>query len=371
MDERRVKDKKRGAVLIITFMVITMLVIISVGMFLRMLSESRSSERHRDAAVAFYLAEAAVDSAIAQLPANLAPATGVLLGTGNGIGRYSFTITPLVAGSEWEITGTGYVPDVAPVRAQKTIKAVVAKIDLADFFWNNAITSSGPVDFDGAKATTVTNDEPDAPPLEFHDVLSGHDITDPWDGASPDRIKEDDSNLSKDLPLLDFTSLLGEPGGAEEHSAYWQQEHDPNGYTHVTSGYDSNMPPTFWFDKPDPADPTTWIPNIVYINGDLALPKGGAGAKNMGGFIIVGGNVIQNVDLSGNVIVDGCIYTRGKFEFTGGGGVSNILGGVWAGNAGCNIGGSVTITYNKTYMDAIRYKLEPSTVVQLISWREE
>jgi len=136
MDDKKISGKKRGAILIITFMVIVMLVIISMGIFVRMFSESRAAERHRDNAVAFYLAEAAVDSAIAQLPSNLSPANGVPLGSGNGVGKYSFTITTLVAGKEWEITATGYVPDAATARAQKTIKAVVAKKDLADFFWD-------------------------------------------------------------------------------------------------------------------------------------------------------------------------------------------------------------------------------------------
>jgi len=337
MDDKKISGKKRGAILIITFMVIVMLVIISMGIFVRMFSESRAAERHRDNAVAFYLAEAAVDSAIKQLPSNLAPATGVVLGTGNGIGRYSFTITTLAAGSEWEIVGTGYVPDIAAARAQKTIRAVVAKRELGDFFWENAITSAGPVNFNGNKFVVTS-------PPGYWDVRYGNTIFDDHDRIEADKeIK--DTNVSP-LPLLDFQNLLAIAAAQN----------------HVYTGYDSSMPTTFYYDQ------AAGIPNVVYIQGELDI----SGKTKVGGFIIVGGDVIQNVDISGNAAIDGCIYTRGSFRNTGGGNQSiNINGGIWAGDAGCTLNGSIVVAYNKEYMDAIRYNLNPSTVIQLISWREE
>ena len=338
MDIKKVSGEKRGAVLIVTFMVIAILVIISIGMFLRMISESRTAERYKDAAGAFYAAEAAIDSAITQLPSNLSPATGVSLQDPNGnvIGKYSFTIASIIAGEKWEIVGTGYaVGKVGETRAQKTIKAVVSKKDLGDFFWDNAILSAGNVTFKGT-AYSVTGDVRFAGSISGEDQIPAEDVIHDT-GVAP-------------LPLLDFQYLLNKAASQG----------------HVYTGYDSSMPTTFWFDQSDP-DPTKWIPNVVYIQGDLRL----SGSKDkVGGFLIVGGDVIQNVDVTGSATVDGCIYTRGYFQNKGGGNQLNINGGIWAGT-NCNLTGNVTVTYNKTYMDAIRNNIDPTTEIQLISWREE
>lgn len=335
MDEKKARGKKRGAILIITFMVVVMLVIISMGMFVRMFSESRAAERHRDNAVAFYMAEAAVDSAIRQLSlssSNTAPSSGIL-GTGNGAGRYSFTITTFIFRSAWEVVGTGYVPSAGAPRAQKTIKAVLAKKDLSDFFWDNAITSAGPVVFNG-DAYTVTS------PDGKWDVRYGTTIS--GDDEIPLEKKAEDPNVSP-LPRLDF-ELLQEMAAAQNH---------------VYTGYDKDMPQTFWN--------INGQPNIVYITGTLDM----TGQETIGGFIIVGGDVITDVDMTGNSSIDGCIYTRGHFQNKGGGNQLNINGGLWAGDAGCTLNGSITITYNEEYMNAIRSIPLIGADVQLISWREE
>ena len=331
MNEKRTGGKKRGAILIITFMAIVVLVIISIGMFLRMFSESRAAERHKEANEAFYLAEAAIDTAIAKLPSNTSPEANVALGKGN----YSLTITVLEAGKKWKVVGTGRIPAAAPFRAQKTIEAFLEKKELGDFFWDNVILSAGNVTFKG-NAYSVTGN------VRFAGSISGDD-------RIPDENVIPDSSVAP-LALLDFQYLLN----------------IATAQNHVYSGYDSSMPQTFWYDKSDP-DPTKWVPNVVYIQGDLKLS--GVNAK-AGGFVIVGGDVIQNVDVTGSATVDGCIYTRGYFQNKGGGNRLNINGGIWAGT-NVNLTGDVTLTYNKQYMDAIRTIINPSTEIQMISWREE
>lgn len=332
MDEKKILARKRGAILIITFMAITVFVIISLGMFLRMLSESRAVERYKEATEAFYLAEAAIDTAVSKLPSNTAPESGVALGGG----RYSLTITVLEAGKKWKAVGTGYIPDMPPnARAQKTVEAFIEKKELEDFFWNNAILSAGNVTFKG-NAYTVNGD------VRYANSISGESE------IPPENIIHDPT--VSPLALLDFQYL----------------RNIASGQNHVYSGYSSSMPTTFWFDTSDP-DPTKWIPNVIYIEGDLRL----SGINDrVGGFIIVGGDVIQNVDVTGSATIDGCIYTRGYFQNKGGGNQLTINGGIWAGT-NANLTGNVTVTYNQTYMDAIRMNINPSTEVQLISWREE
>jgi hypothetical protein len=91
------------------------------------------------------------------------------------------------------------------------------------------------------------------------------------------------------------------------------------------------------------------------------------GNISAGGFFVVGGEVVYDATISGNVGIDGAIYTRGRFTINGGGNALNVDGGVWASNATLN--GAVEIEYNQEYMNAIR-NLNIDTDFQISSWKD-
>lgn len=318
--------RKRGSVLIVTFLVITVLVILSVSMLARIIGETRSAERHKESTEAFYLAEAAIDEAIAKLPSNSAPETGVSLGTG----KYSLTIYTIEAGKKWRVIGEGFVPNVPPnARATCRIEAFLQKKDLEENFWNNAIYSAGNVSFSGT-AYSVTGD------VRYAGSISG-------EGNIPLENRKPDPSINP-LTSLDFDYL--------KQIAISQNNYYETG--------DTSYPPSFWYNEAE------GIPNVVYIETDLIM----RGNTSVGGFVVVGGNIVQDVEITGNASIDGCVYTRGYFRNLGGGSSLNINGGVWAGNY-VDLRGSIVAQYNQAYMDAIRYEIDPSADVQIISWRKE
>lgn len=338
MNKNKILSGNGGIFLIVVLFVVLVLSTLSIGMMLRMVTETRANEHHRDSTEAFYLAEAAIDKAIAKLPSNTSPETGVSLGRG----KYSLVISVITANKKWRVTGFGYIPDLPPdSRASKKIEAVVEKKDLGDNFWDNAIYSSGDVNFVGG-SYTVNGD------VRFAGSVTGNQS-----GVVPPATCISDPSISP-LPLLDFTNL----------KSIATSQIKPNGENNLYTASDiangKPFPPTFWFDEANS------IPNVVYVEADLII----TGNTVAGGFIVVGGDVIEDVELKGNVTIDGCIYTRGYFENKGGGNTLNVNGGVWAGNY-ATLRGNAKIDYNETYMNAIRQNIDPSTEVQLISWREE
>ncbi|MCX5693101.1 MAG: hypothetical protein NTX47_05400 [Candidatus Omnitrophica bacterium] len=337
MNKNKILSDNQGMILIVVFFVVLVLSILSIGMMLRMTTATRVNEHYRDSTEAFYLAEAAIDKAIAKLPSNTGSETGVSLGAG----KYSLDIYTITAGKKWRVTGYGYVPDLPPAsRTGKKIEAVVEKKDLGDNFWNNAIYSSGDINFKGSSYTVNGQ------------VRFAGDVTGDVSSILPENLIEDPS--ISPLALLDFTSL--------KNIAISQIK--PNGQNNLYTASDiadnKPFPASFWFDEANS------IPNVVYVEADLII----TGNTTAGGFIVVGGDVIEDVELKGNVTIEGCIYTRGYFENKGGGNALNVNGGIWAGNY-ATLRGNAKIDYNETYMDAIRNNIDPSTEAQLVSWREE
>jgi len=340
MNKNKILLDNRGMVLVVVLFVVLVLSILSIGMMLRMVTETRVNEHYRDSTEAFYLAEAAIDKAIAKLPSNTSSETGVSLGRG----KYSLVITTITAGKKWKVTGYGYVPDLPPnSRAGKKIEAVVEKKDLGDNFWDNAIYTAGNINLIGSSYT-----------LDGKARYAGNITGDTSKIPQENRIK--DPSISP-LALLDFVYL--------RNIAVSQIK--PNGQNNLYTANDiannKPFPASFWF-----GDQANGIPNVVYVETDLVIK----GNTIVGGYIIVGGDVIENVDLLGNVTVDGCIYTRGYFENKGGGNTLNVNGGIWAGDY-TTLRGNAKISYNSDYMNAIRNNssFNVSADVQLISWREE
>jgi cytoskeletal protein CcmA (bactofilin family) len=128
------------------------------------------------------------------------------------------------------------------------------------------------------------------------------------------------------------------------------------GNYHNSTQLNGPFPSSFWYNQ------AAGIPNVIFLEGNLDLN----GKTSVSGFYVVGGEVTYNATLSGNVAVDGCIYTRGYFTVNGGGNALNVKGGIWAGEK-ATLNGGAEIEYNSTYMNAIK-NMNITTNVQMSDW---
>lgn len=127
------------------------------------------------------------------------------------------------------------------------------------------------------------------------------------------------------------------------------------GNYHDAAHLNGPFPTSFWY--------SAGVPNVVFVEGSFDL----SGKSKVGGFYVVGGEVIYDATISGNVAVDGAIYSRGTFTINGGGNALNIFGGVWSNQVVLN--GGVDVRYNKPYMDAIK-NLGIAYEVQITNWQD-
>lgn len=346
---------KKGIVLILSFIVTVVICILGVAIITRSISESRIAQRYAESSEAFWLAEAGINRALDSLRSNynLPAIAPISLGSQGG---YQVTIT--ANGAERIVNSTGYIPFVGPVRTTRVVQAVMSK-NIPPNFYDNAIYSAGDVTLNG-NVYAVNGDIRYAGNINDTDNITGATTQDP--SITP-------------LARLDFQQL--ETISTGQQNLY--EEQGPN-LVNVATGLTS-FPNSFWFTRADDAvdndsDGTVdevdeWIPNIIYINGDLQI-NGNIGT--IGGFFVVAGDVIntpdaaQDATINGNGQIDGVIYTRGEFRINGGGGDLNINGGVWAGEQ-ARLNGNATVNYNPTYMAAIQ-ALNINASVQIISWRD-
>ena len=340
---------KRGAALMFSYMVMTVLTILGVGFIARSVSEKNLLQRHAEAANAFWASEAGAARALVEMRAASVVTTGTDLWSGTlpGQGRYSVDVES--AGVMYKVTIHGYYPDSGEARIERKIEAMMSKATPSDFF-SNAIYSAGDVDFNGI-AYSVTGDIIYADDIDNPDNVTGSVTQDP--NVSP-------------LARFDFQELY-------DTSSTQGNVYDTARLQDVQDGTDT-FPASFWFTPPtDPMDPATGVPNVVYVEDDLQL-NGNIGT--IGGFFVVVGDVLSDPDaedpedavLNGNGTIEGTIYTLGEFRINGGGGNLNINGGVWAGEE-ARLNGNAHVEFNSDYMDAIQ-SLDIETEVQIVNWRD-
>lgn len=339
------KKNKGAVILLFSYLVIAVLLIIAAVFMMRSISEKNITTRYKESTEALNLAEAGIDRAINQLRQDYN-----WTGTGpQDLGRGQFSISVTDIDEKRQILSSGFIPSQNNFRARRQIEVVV-KQSIPLNFYDNAIYTADELDLNG-NAYQVNGD-----------VIYGDDE----EATNTDNITGTVTQDTSIYPLarLNFQQLYNLSEG--QGNVYDAERLDD-----VKKGNDS-FPGSFWYSPPtDPADPTTGIPNVVYVEGDLTL-KGNIGP--MGGFFVVVGDVLTNptgtydATINGNGQIDGGIYTLGEFEVNGGGGGLNVLGGIWAGSE-AELNGNATVTYNKDYMDAIR-ALNINPDVQIISWRE-
>lgn len=307
------------------------------------LTESRAAQAQARLTQAFYLAEAGLDAAMAELRDDFNWTEGFASQPLGANGNFSVEVE--TDGDHRILTATGTVA-VNGFPMQRILEAVVRQ-DLPDNFYDNAIYSADEVTFNG-NAYQVTGNVLSGTQTPSGTNVTGEFIEDPT--ANP-------------LPALNYNQLYD--------LAYGQGNvYDADRLDDVQNNADS-FPGSFWRVPPtDPSDPTTGVPNIVYITTDLAL-SGNIG--NIGGFFVVVGDVltdpsaVEDATINGNGTVDGPIYTRGQFRINGGGGRLNVNGGVWSGTE-TRLNGNANVTYNQDYMTALQALVQAD--VQIILWGE-
>jgi len=339
---------KKGSALILVIFVVVVLVTLSIAVISRTVSEHNISQKNFDSAIAFWSAEAGLNEALKELLGDYNQCgTNVFSATLSSVDA-SYSVDINCSGQNRNITSTGVVPATGVARMQRVIQATIKKEVPANFY-DNAIYSAGDIDLNG-NSYSVTGDVRYADDCDNPDNITGNVTEDPT--ISP-------------LARLDYQQLL-------TISQSQGNVYDGSRLQDIKNGSDS-FPPSFWYSPPtDPGDPTTGIPNVVYVTEDLQL-NGNIGT--IGGFFVVVGDVVTNPDdvqdatINGNGTIEGAIYTRGEFRINGGGGNLNINGGVWAGEE-ARLNGNAHVTYNYDYMKAIE-ALNIDTDAQITSWKEQ
>jgi len=351
---------KKGIALILAFIVIVVLTALGGIVIMRSISESRIALRSSETAQAFWLAEAAVNRALAGLKSSYS-VTGTDVWSDTLIeGRYSVDIENVTINGQAckKIIAHGFVPATGTVRIQRNIEAIIDKF-IPPNFYDNAIYSAGNVVLNGS-AYNVTGDVRYATTINNTSNITGTTTQDP--SITP-------------LARLDFQELYDK--STVQHNVYVKSG---SKMINSFSGLEG-FPGTFWFTRADDSidndsDGTVdendeWVPNVVYVDGDLTL-SGNIGT--IGGFFVVAGDVINTPDvtqdavINGNGTIEGTIYTRGEFRINGGGGNLNVNGGIWAGEQ-TRINGNANVTYNAAYMSAIE-NLNINADVRMSSWKD-
>lgn len=347
---------KNGSILIFVYAVIFILLSLSASVIAHSILERKAFEITKQRGEAFYVAEAGMDSALAALKSSSSysgtAGTPVSVSRDSTvIGQYETAVVD-IGSSLRNIVVTGYAPQktVNSGVLRQTCKAEgVAKVSANPppaAFYANAIYSAGEVDFEG-NSYDVTGNVVYADAIDNSGRVVGtvtHDIT-----ISP-------------LAQFDFAAMRA--------AAILQG----NLYNAARLASKAAFPSGFWYTAPtDPSDPTTGVPNVVYVEGDMEL----SGNVTAGGFFLVVGNVLTDpnvttdTEITGNVTVNGCIYSTGEFELKGGGHSLNVNGGIWAGDE-AELDGNAKVTYNVDYMAAVKNFVDnaSSGTIQLLSWRQ-
>jgi len=307
----------------------------------RSISESRVARRYAESNQAFWLAEAGINCALRELKLSYT-ASSLSANCTNNLtpGRYSVDSPEDVvkAGQTYKkITSYGFIPSASPARVERVVEALMLKNDtVPNNFYTNSIYSAGNV-YSDAASCVVNGNISYANNLSFQGTLNG---------------TANNTSVSP-LPLLNFDDI---------RAISYNQTIIKDGETyrnyHNATQLSGPFPETFWYNE------TLGIPNIVFLEGSLDL----TGHTHVAGFFVVGGEVLYNATISGNVNVKGAIYSLGQFTINGGGSALNVDGGVWSG-IGTRLNGGATLAYNSTYMQAIQNQ-SFTTDVQIVSWRD-
>jgi hypothetical protein len=323
---------RRGSILIMVLFVVAILAAFSVAGLTRCAQELKASELFVVKNQSFTLAEAGIDQADKRLadPIEYFTLCNQTLSGRLGAGSYSAEITcPSV--SERKVVSTGTASWRSMQLVSSVVEVYIAHVvptKLIDY----TVWASHATDISG-NAYGVVGDVMVSTP-----VVNGGNI----DGIITV------SSDADPLPKLDYTKL------------YAVAKAQGNVYDDARMKAQP-FPTSFWYRVPsDPNDPSTGVPNVVIVDGDLVL---NGKTPTMGGFYVVTGST-SSTTVNGNAEIDGVIYTN-KFVVNGGGNRLNINGAVWTNEF--DIQGNVEVAGNSDYMTAIS-SINPQLEYGIVSW---
>lgn len=320
-------NNKKGIALITALFVISVLVVLAVVTTFRSVSENFLSRRQSNSVKAFWLAEAGINKALRELRSNysLTAIGPVQLGEGG----FSVSIEDTGVDRK-KVVSRGFLPFSGALKSEYFIESVMLKyVTTPDHFFDNAIYCASNV------------------------ILNGNSYDVDGSVRYAGSISSNTANIDGDI----FHDPSINPLARFNFDQLRQISMDQGNY-HDVGQLNGPFPTSFWYNE------AAGIPNVIFLEGSLDL----SGKTRVGGFYVVGGDVVYDATLSGNVAVSGAIYTLGGFTVNGGGNVLNIDGGVWSGNF-TTLNGNAKIAYNESYMNAIK-NLELDTDVQIVLWRD-
>ncbi len=343
---------KKAIALAVTLVIMAVLLTLGAVIFSRSINEKNLARRSLLSTQAFWLAEAGLNRALAELrnDFNLSDGNDKWSDTLDN-GDYSVDLEEIDSDTK-RVKAYGYVPSKNNSEAFYEIEAIIGKV-VPSGFYDNAILTAGDLDVNGTSYSIDGN-------VVYADNFEGDDV-------NIEGTLSQDSSISP-LPYFNFETLLAmSESQTDTYDSGNVYEVDENNDKLIDpdTGSEKDLPNEFWYDDAE----TT--PNIVYIKGDLVLN----GNIEAGGFFVVAGDVItdpddtQDATLNGSGTIDGVIYTRGDFIINGGGvdGL-NIDGGIWSGEE-TRLNGSANVAWNEYYMDAIdALNIEP--LAQIIYWED-
>ncbi len=251
----------RGIALIASYIIITVLLIVSAAFSARSIGEQRVANKEKDSVQAFWLAEAGLDRAINELPDT--PLSGTL-----GRGAYSTQTTPATS-VRFLITSSGGVPALDSADPNNIVRTITALVeqpanDASPDDITSAIAANGDIVVRGS--AEVNGDIDDNETFYFEDVFG----------------------VSKEVMKNNATNLYTDP---------------PNNVTPVTE--------ITWSDLVNDGEmiisDSNWEGSgILVVNGDLRLTGG-----HFRGIIWV----IGALWVSGEPVVDGAIFVESGAEF--------------------------------------------------------
>ncbi|GEM_PF-4911630 len=367
-------NNNKGSVLMLSYIVVIVLLAISLGVSYQGFIEKKAFDITKQRTDAFYMAESGMDAALAtlrsdQFYAGTGASNPVSVYRGsNMIGQYSNTVVN-IGNSLRKITAYGYIPQMTPSPGvlQQTCQlegVVYVPVIPPGNFYDNAIYALKGVDFHGGSYEVTGN------------IDCGGDVTNTGGsyGTVNGATSEFDPSVTENV-FYSFNFQALQALARQQTYSYGGNTVN-NDFTAEDIENNRPLPTSFWYREPtDPADPTTGIPNIVYIEGPLVVRTNDF---EIGGFILVVGDVAnpgvvttdEAATINGNVTVHGCLYSTGAFTLNGHGN-SVIDGGLWTADE-AYLQGNTQFTYNADYMAAIKNYVENNTPPNLafLSWRQ-
>ncbi len=313
---------ERGAALIITLAVTSILTIYTGAMFVYMKTGRISSFRFSRRAQTLYLAKTGADIAIRQLASDSlwrnTQTDTRFNDVSFGEGIFDIDTVTVNANGTLNIASHGYIPDKTNPISHRTISQVAR------------IVPGTPADVDTNMAIVIAGD------------------------LTNINIRDEDNNLDPSLGSDNDTPPDIMKSGLVQMSN--DQGHTQLGNFSPVSGWPNG---DFYYSGD--------TPNVTYVTGNLSV----SGGSTVYGIFVIDGNVVLN----GSARVEGVLYLPNPTStIIHGGGApaeNSVVGGIISWGDVTGTGSHADVQIQKTYMTSFSYSGGTPPSVYVVSWREE